>query len=93
MGKTERLTVDLPSELVATLREAVQRGDFGSESEAVGAILRVWGGNGDFVDDLESLREMVGEGLAEADAGDVVDADEVHAELRGRIKAIADRRK
>jgi Arc/MetJ-type ribon-helix-helix transcriptional regulator len=93
MPTTERLIVDLPSDLVATLREAVQRGDFSSESEALSAILRVWQSDGELGDDLGQLREMVAEGLAEADAGQFIDADEVHAELRAQIKAVADRRK
>ena len=90
MGATERLVVDLPSELVARLREAVQRGDFGSESEALSNMIRVWHDNGD--DDLRELRQIVAEGLVEADAGQFVDAAEVHAGLRASIKAIADRR-
>ena len=93
MATTERLVVDLPSDLVAMLRDAVQRGDFSSESEALSAILRFWSGNGELEEGVDYLREVIAEGLAEADADDVIDADEVHAELRARVKAVADRRK
>jgi Arc/MetJ-type ribon-helix-helix transcriptional regulator len=92
MGTTERLIVDLPSDLVATLREAVERGDFGSESEAVSAILRVWHGDGEADDDIEQIRARVAEGLVEADAGELIEADEVHAELRARIRSVTNRR-
>jgi antitoxin ParD1/3/4 len=92
MGMTERLTVELPSELVAMLRETVQRGDFSSESEALGAMLRAWHDDDDFGEDIDQIRAEVAESLAEADAGHLIDADEVHSELRSRIKAIADRR-
>ena len=94
MGTTERLTVELPSHLVAGLRQSVQSGDFSSESEAIETLLRTWyGPEGVEEPDLETLRAFVAEGLAEADAGKFIDADEVHAELRAKIKSIADRRK
>jgi Arc/MetJ-type ribon-helix-helix transcriptional regulator len=93
MGTTERLVMDLPSELVIVLREAVERGDFGSESEAVCAILWLWHGHGDLEEDVAELREIVAEGMAEIDAGEFFEADQVHAELRAQIEAIADRRK
>ena len=92
MGTTERVVVDLPSELVASLREAVRRGDFGSEGEALSAILRALQGGGDVDEDIEALRTRVAEGMAEADAGEFVEADAVHADLRALIKATAERR-
>ena len=94
MSSTERLVLDLPSEVVATVREAVQRGDFNSESEAVSAILQVWHDDGVLDDEgIGALHEIIAEGLAEVDAGKVFDVDEVHSELRAQIKTIADRRK
>jgi Arc/MetJ-type ribon-helix-helix transcriptional regulator len=42
METTERLTVDLPADLVANLRDSVRAGDFASESEAVEAVLRAF---------------------------------------------------
>jgi Arc/MetJ-type ribon-helix-helix transcriptional regulator len=92
MGTTERLVLDLPSEIVAVLREAVQRGDFHSESEALSAIVRAFGGDIDFEEDIEEIRAGIAEGMAEADADEVISANEVHAELRAKIKAIADQR-
>jgi Arc/MetJ-type ribon-helix-helix transcriptional regulator len=92
MGTTERLVLDLPSEIVAALREAVRRGDFRSESEALSAIVKAFGGDIDFEEDIGEIRAQIAEGLAEADVDEVVSANEVHAELRAKIKAIADRR-
>jgi Arc/MetJ-type ribon-helix-helix transcriptional regulator len=92
MGSTERLIVDLPSDLVATLREAVQRGDFGSESEAVSAILQVWHGDAEAEADMEQIRAGVAEGLIEADAGELIEAGKVHAELRAKIGSVTNRR-
>ena len=92
MGTTERLVVDLPTELVEGLRDSVRSGAFASESEAIEALLRTWYGPEGFEEpDIETLRAFVAEGIAEADAGKFVDADKVHEKLRARIKAIAER--
>ena len=93
MRSTEQLTVDLPAELVANLRNSVRSGAFASESEAIELLLRAWYGLEETEErDIETLRAFVAEGLAEADTGHLVEADDVHAELHARIKAIADRR-
>jgi Arc/MetJ-type ribon-helix-helix transcriptional regulator len=92
MGTTERLVLDLPSEIVAVLREAVRRGDFHSESEALSAIVRAFGGDIDFEEDIAEIRTHIAEAMAESDADEVISANEVHAELRAKIKAIADQR-
>ena len=93
MGTTERLVVDLPAELVDGLRDSVRAGDFSSESEALEAMLRVFlSRDGVEEPDIETLRAFVAEGIAEADAGKLIPAEEVFADLRARFKAIADRR-
>jgi hypothetical protein len=65
---------------------------FSSESEAHSAIVRALGGDVDVDDDIEEIRTRIAEGVAEADADEVIGANEVHAELRAKIKAIADQR-
>jgi Arc/MetJ-type ribon-helix-helix transcriptional regulator len=93
MNATERLVLELPADLVATLRAIVKSGAFASESDLVSTVLQAWYGADDFSEEeLDEVRAVVAEGLAEADAGKFIAADEVHAELRARIKAIADRR-
>jgi Arc/MetJ-type ribon-helix-helix transcriptional regulator len=93
MSTTERLVLELPADLVATLRTIVKSGAFASKSELVGTVLQAWWGPDDLTEkELDEVRSLVAEGLAEADAGRFIDADEVHAELRARIRAIADRR-
>jgi len=87
-----RFSVDLPSDLVTDMRKAVQSGDFASESEMIRQLWEAWRGGVEFEGaELEEVRAAVAEGIADADAGRVVDAEEVHAELRARIKAVADR--
>ena len=88
MAILERLVVDLPSELVEGLRDSVRSGAFASESEAIAALLRPWYGHGRIDEpDIETLRAFVAEGIADADAGRVSDAEDVYARLRARIEA------
>ena len=90
MGTTERLVVDLPSDLVAAVRDAVQSGVFASESEVLEAVLRAWHGHGEAEEpDIETLRAFVAEGIADADAGRLVDGEEMFERLRARYSAIA----
>ena len=92
MDTTERLVLDLPKELVERLRERVVSGEFKSESQAVEELLKVA-----YVDDvsdegeMEDIRAAVAEGIADADAGRLIPADEVYAALRARIKAVAEK--
>ncbi|HUD86474.1 MAG TPA: hypothetical protein VMR17_08470 [Xanthobacteraceae bacterium] len=90
MDTTERLVVDLPSHLVAGLRQSVRSGAFASESEGIEALLRTWYGDEGLEEPpIEVLRDFVAEGIADVDAGRVHDADKVYAELLARIDAIA----
>jgi antitoxin ParD1/3/4 len=94
MGAIVRFTVDLPSDLVSDMRKAVQSGDFASESEMIRQLWEAWRSGDEFEgEELEEVRAAVAEGIAEADAGRVIEAEDVHAELRTRIKAIEDRGK
>ena len=90
MGAMERLVLDLPSDLVVAVRNSVRSGAFASESEAIEVLLRTWyGPEGMEEPDIETLRAFVAEGIADADAGRLVPAEEVYARLRERIRAIA----
>lgn len=89
MDTTERLVIDLPSELVAKLRELVASGEFKSESHVVETFLKsAYYGEGDEMDDdeLAEVRAAVAEGAADVEAGRFIEADEVFRELREQIK-------
>jgi antitoxin ParD1/3/4 len=89
MGTTERLVVDLPSELVALLRNAVRSGAFASESEVLETLLRAWRGeSGIEEEDLETIRAFVAEGVADVAAGRVTEADAVFDRLEDRYQAM-----
>jgi len=90
MSATERLVIDLPADLVEGLRDSIKSGAFASESEAIEILLRPWYGHERVEEpDIETLRAFVAEGIADADAGRLSDAEDVYARLRARIEAIA----
>ena len=91
MDTTERLVIDLPKELADKLRESVASGEFASESDLIGALLRGRYGFDDLDDrPVEEIRAFLAEGLADAEAGRLVPAEEVYANLRARIRAVAE---
>jgi antitoxin ParD1/3/4 len=90
MGATKRLTVELPSYLVESLRDSVKAGAFASESAAIEALLKPWYGNEKIEEpDIETLRAFVAEGLADVDAGRFSEAEDVYTRVRARIEEIA----
>ncbi len=90
MGTTERVVIDLPSDLVEGLRASVQSGTFASESEAIAVLLRSWyGEEGTQEPDIETLRKFVAAGVADAEAGRMSDAEEVYARVLARINEVA----
>jgi Arc/MetJ-type ribon-helix-helix transcriptional regulator len=89
MAKTERLTVDLPTHLVAGLRESVRSGAYHSESQAIEELLLVWfGPDGTKEPPIEQLRAFVAEGIGDADAGRFLDSDEVFDKLEARYETM-----
>lgn len=83
----ERLTITVPAEMAATVRQAVEGGEYASTSEVIREALRDWTRLHDAERrELEALREAVRVGL---ESGPGIPAEEVYAELRA---IIADRR-
>ena len=94
MSSTERLVIELPSDLAAALRHAVRIGPFASESEFLTSLLRAWQGDDSLSDEeMEQVRAAVAEGLADVEAGRVVDADTMFEGLRARYLAMIPDRK
>ena len=83
MPAIERVSVTLPSEMVATLRQTVEGGQYASTSEIVREALREWTRRrDDELRDLQALREAVRIG---DESGPSLPAEEVFAELRQMI--------
>lgn len=87
MANIERMTVTMPAEMAAILRQTVAGGEYASTSEVVREALREWVRSRDQDQrDLQTLRQAIREG---DESGDGIPAAEVFTELR---KIIADRR-
>jgi antitoxin ParD1/3/4 len=83
MATIERISITLPAEMAATLRQTVEAGQYASTSEIVREALRAWTrARDDDRRDLETLREAVRLG---DESGPGIPADEVFAELRRMI--------
>jgi antitoxin ParD1/3/4 len=82
MSAIERMTITMPAEMAATLRQTVAGGEYASTSEVVREALREWTRARDIERrDLEALREAIQAGL---NSGPGIPAEEVFAELRAR---------
>jgi antitoxin ParD1/3/4 len=76
MSTIERLTVTLPAEMAALLKTAVKGGDYASTSEVVREALRDWKLKKALqTQALEELRRDIDGGLADLEAGRLVDPD------------------
>ena len=85
MPGIERLTVTLPSEMAATVRGAVEGGDYASSSEVVREALRDWTVRRALrLRELEALKVDIDRGLADLAAGRVRDFDAGRIVERGR---------
>lgn len=83
MGAIERLTITVPSEMAATVKAAVDGGDYASTSEVIRDALRGWmREQATARRELEELRAAIRVGL---ESGPGIPAEEVYAELRELI--------
>ena len=91
MSEIERLTITMPPELAAVVRQAVETGDYASTSEVVRAALRDWKLKRALqIEELAALKADIDKGLADVAAGRVKDFNTDRIIARGR-KLIADR--
>ncbi len=80
----EKFSITLPGEMVRVIHERVKSGDYRSVSEVIQDAVRAW---------LQRERRLaashaaLARGIAELDAGEGQDLDEVRQELRERLSA------
>ena len=87
----ERLTITLPADMATTLKAAVASGDYATTSEVVREALRDWKHKKALQSQaLEELRRDIDEGIADMEAGRVVDfnLDEILTLGRQRLAEI-----
>ena len=89
MGKIEKTTISLPSEMLAEIKAAVQAGDYANTSEAVRDAVRQWQrSRAVIVMNDDELRRMVEDGRA---SGEPVEGEPALASLRAKYEAMARR--
>lgn len=82
MSTIERMTITVPAEMAAAVRNAVAGGEYASTSEVIREALRDWTRAHDAERrDLEMLREAIRAGM---ESGPAIAADQVFADLRAR---------
>jgi antitoxin ParD1/3/4 len=85
MTGIERMTVTLPTEMAAVIKEAVEVGDYASSSEVIREALRDWKLKRELrVQKIAELKTEIDRGLADLAAGRVKDFDAERIIRRGR---------
>jgi antitoxin ParD1/3/4 len=88
-SSVEKISIALPPEMVASLRQAVDAGEYSSSSEVVREALRDWSHKRQLQQNgLAELRQLWQEARDDKSAG--LDPDEVFDELERKYQAIAD---
>jgi antitoxin ParD1/3/4 len=85
MADVERLTITMPSEMAAVVKDAVEGGDYASSSEVVREALRDWKTKRALrLHELSSLKTDIDKGLTDLAEGRVRDFDPERIVERGR---------
>jgi len=85
MSAIERMTITMPAEMAAVVKNAVDGGDYASTSEVVREALREWKAKRAVQrHELEALKADIDRGLADVAAGRVKDFDADRIVERGR---------
>jgi antitoxin ParD1/3/4 len=86
----EKISIALPADMLAMVREAVDGGDYASSSEVVREALREWKARRSLQGDaVQELRRQWLEGL-ESGPGGPLDIDSTKRRARGRLKERSD---
>jgi len=80
----EKFSVTLPGEMARVIHERVNSGNYGSVSEVIRDAMRAWLQR---ERRLAALDAALARGVAELDAGQGQDAEQVRKELRERLSA------
>ncbi len=85
MPEIERMTITLPSDMAATVKGAVEAGDYATSSEVVREALRDWKTKRALqLEELAALRAEIDRGLSDVAAGRVKEFDAARIIERGR---------
>lgn len=85
MSEIERMTITLPSDMAAIVKDAVEGGDYASNSEVVREALRDWKMKRALqLQELAALKVDIDRGLTDLAEGRVQDFDATRIIERGR---------
>jgi antitoxin ParD1/3/4 len=85
MSEIERLTITLPAQMAADIKDAVNGGEYASASEVVREALRDWKTKRTIrLQELTALKADIDKGLADVAAGRVKDFDAARVIERGK---------
>lgn len=88
MAKAQKITVELSTETLGAVRDAVASGDYASTGEVIRDALRDWKLKRRVAQmELDEMRRLVQEG---AESGPGIDANLVFARLRAKYAAMAE---
>ena len=90
MSAIERITITMPAEMAAVVKDAVEDGDYASTSEVMREALRDWKAKRALkLYELEALKAEIDKGVADVSAGRVRDFDVAEIIERGRKQSAA----
>jgi antitoxin ParD1/3/4 len=85
VAEIERVTITMPAEMAAIIKEAVEEGDYASTSEVVREALRDWKlKRAVQMQELSALRADIERGMADVAAGRVQEFNAERIIARGR---------
>ena len=85
MAEIERMTITLPADMAAVIKDAVDSGDYASSSEVVREALRDWKTKRALqLDELAALKADIDRGLTDLSKGRVKEFDANRIIERGR---------
>lgn len=82
MQTAEKLSITLPAEMVRVIRAKVESGGYSSNSEVIREAMRGWL---DRERHFATLNAALERGIADADAGRLVDSDQARKSLLNRL--------
>jgi antitoxin ParD1/3/4 len=96
MANIEKISISLPRDMIDTMKDAVERGDYATTSEVVRDAMRDWQKKEIVAryealrpKSLAELRRMVQKGIDSLDRGEGTPAEEVFARLKAKYTAMA----
>ncbi len=98
MSNVEKISVSLPREMIETIEQAVELGEYATTSEVIRDAIRRWADEHVYqraikTYGIENLRRTIKEATDSLDRGEGIPAEELYAELTARHNGKAKRKR